>query len=215
MRLCFYLLIGWSSLVQGQKLAVLHYEGGGDWYANPTSVPNLSAYYNEHFEAFTQPVDDVTPSELIQEAPIFLHATGHGRIFFSKEDREALRNFIFAGGFLHVDDNYGMSDFALEQLAALLPEAEVVSVPLTHPIFRIPYEFDEGLPKIHEHDNAPPQAIGYFINGELVALLTDECDLGDGWEDEQVHHDTKDKRTQALKMGANLVHWSLVRSTEP
>ena len=199
-----------------QVLGLLKYDGGGDWYANPTALKNLSAFYNEATEARTVVlVKEVTVNSLLSSSVSFLHATGHGRIVFSEEEAQILRQFVKRGGFLHVDDNYGMKDFALEELAKVFNEATIKSISINHPIFELPFKMPAGLPKIHEHDGLPQEAIGYFYGGELVAVLTYETDLSDGWEDAEVHQDSQEKRILALKMGANLVHWSLVRNSFP
>lgn len=198
-----------------QGLGLLKYDGGGDWYANPTALENLSLAYNESMEArtYVHPTE-VEVEELLTSGISFLHVTGHGRIVFSQEQRELLHKFTDRGGFLHIDDNYGMKDFVLEELPLIFPDAQFQRVALTHPIFNVPNKFGDGLPKIHEHDGEDPEHLGVFVNGELVALFTYECDLGDGWEDEDVHNDSKEKREKALKMGVNLVHWSIVRSLQ-
>lgn len=209
----FTLMLSSSS---AQVLGLLKYDGGGDWYANPTALDNLSTFYNEATGARTVVlVKEVSVNSLLSSGVSFLHATGHGRIVFSKEEALILRQFAQRGGFLHIDDNYGMKDFALEELAKVFNEATIESISIHHPIFKIPFKMPSGLPKIHEHDGLPQEAIGYFNEGELVAILTYETDLSDGWEDAEVHQDSQEKRSLALKMGANLVHWSLVRNSFP
>jgi len=197
--------------VSAQVLGLLKYDGGGDWYSNPTALNNLSNYYNKATKAnsyvFPQ---EVTVEALLSSGISFLHATGHGRIEFTESQRSILRLFVTRGGFIHIDDNYGMKDFAEKQLDLCFPDAIKEDVSHSHEIFNAVFPL-KGLPKIHEHDNETPRAIGYFINGELIALLTIESDIGDGWEDEEVHNDPKEKREKALKMGSNLVHWSIVR----
>jgi len=208
--ICFLFLSCHFGLV-AQVLGTLKYDGGGDWYANPTALNNLSTFYNEMTGAQTSVFPkEIELNELLTSGISFLHATGHGRIVFSPEEREILLNFVRRGGFFHIDDNYGMKDFAEAALDECFPDAKKVDVSKSHPIYLSPFKLD-GLPKIHEHDNQRPRAVGYFLHGELVALLTIESDIGDGWEDEEVHNDPKEKREKALKMGANLVHWSIVR----
>ncbi len=200
----------------GQLLGLLKYNGGGDWYANPTALKNLSDFCNTNLSTQVALFEgEVEPKGLKQSGISFLHATGHGRIYFEAEEVVALRNFVERGGFLHIDDNYGMAEFAKTELQKIFPDQTPQALPIDHPVFQGPFSFPEGLPKIHEHDNAPPVALGYFIEDELVAVLTLETDLGDGWEDPQVHNDTPETREKALKMGANLVHWALTRNTEP
>ena len=197
--------------LSAQVLGLLKYDGGGDWYANPTALRNLSNYYNKatNAKSFVLP-QEVTIETLLTSGVSFLHATGHGRIEFTESQRETLRRFATRGGFIHLDDNYGMKDFAESQLDLCFPEAQKEDVSHSHEIFKNVFSLN-GLPKIHEHDNETPRAIGYYIQGELIALLTIESDIGDGWEDEEVHNDPKEKREKALKMGSNLVHWSIVR----
>lgn len=199
--------------LSAQGLGLLKYNGGGDWYANPTALANLSTAYNESVGAtsYVHP-SEIEVERLLESGISFLHVTGHGRIVFSEDQRETLRQFTSRGGFIHVDDNYGMKDFVLEELPLIFPNAQLQRVALTHPVFNIPNKFEDGLPKIHEHDGEQPEHVGVFVKGELVALFTYECDLGDGWEDEDVHNDSQEKREKALKMGVNLVHWSIVRS---
>lgn len=212
-----WLLIVFSFVfsAKGQNVALLQYNGGGDWYANPTALENLVEYYNETRESQIRlQKTPVLPEQLLDQSPAFVHATGHGRIFFSPKEAQALRTYLIRGGFLHIDDNYGMKEFALEAMKTVFPEIRPVDVDLNHAIFHIPYEFQAGLPKIHEHDAEVPRALGYYWEGNLVAVLTYETDLGDGWEDPEVHNDPEEKRIEALKMGTNLLHWALLRRTE-
>ncbi len=210
------LLIGGTTICEAQILAVYKYDGGGDWYANPTALKNLSEFYNATSGAKSSvDPEPVTAEVLLEHGVSFLHATGHGRIVLAEAQRDQLRLFTENGGFIHFDDNYGMSTYAKEVLQQVFPEATVAPVAHSHPIFNTPFSFPKGLPKIHEHDNGLPEAQGYFVNGELVALLTIETDLGDGWEDAEVHGDAKEKREDALKMGANLLNWATVRNLQP
>lgn len=191
-----------------QEIAVLKYKGGGDWYANPTSLPNLISYCNLHINTKINPrpqtVEPDSPD--IFQFP-FIHMTGHGNVFFSENDIENLRNYLFSGGFLHIDDNYGLEPYLKKELKKLFPNKELVELPKTHPIFSTAFKFPEGLPKIHEHDGKRPQAFGIFENDRLVLLFTYETDLGNGWEDEEVHNDPLEVREKALKMGANIMKY--------
>ena len=215
-RFLFLLLLGYSFSCQAQLLAVYKYDGGGDWYANPTALENLSAFYNASTGAkSTVCTEPITAETLLESGVSFLHATGHGRIVISEAQGNQLRTFTENGGFLHIDDNYGMSTYAKDALKEVFPTATIALVNLKHPIFNTLYPFLAGMPKIHEHDNSEPEALGYFVKGELVALLTSETDLGDGWEDAEVHGDSLEKRQAALKMGANLLHWATVRNQQP
>ncbi len=192
-----------------QDLAVLKYKGGGDWYSNPTALPNLITFCNENIKTkiSSQPQTVETGSSDIFQYPL-LHMTGHGNVFFSEDDAENLRNYLISGGFLHIDDNYGMAPFLKKELKKVFPNTDMVEVPTNHPIFSIKYKFPNGLPKIHEHDGKRPQALGVFHEDRLVLLFTFESDLGDGWEDPEVHNDPEDVRLKALKMGANIVKYA-------
>ena len=190
------------------KIALLKYSGGGDWYANPTSLPNLAAFCNSQLGtniSIDIPTIDAGSMEIFNYP--FIHMTGHGNVFFTAQEADNIRTYLFAGGFLHIDDNYGMKPFILPQIAKIFPEYELVEIPYTHPIFHQTYSFPQGLPKIHEHDNLPPQAFGIFIEGRLALLFTYECDLGDGWEDQAVHGDSQETRLKALQMGANIIQY--------
>jgi hypothetical protein len=191
-------------------IARLHYDGGGDWYANPSSLPNLLAAIDAatgirvaHREVEVRPTD---PD--IADYP-FLYMTGHGNVRFSEADLFGLRRYLEAGGFLHIDDNYGMDPSARREIARLFPERELVEVPLDHPIYRLVHSFPDGLPKIHEHDGEPPRGYGVFLEGRLALFYSYESDLGDGWEDEGVHGDPAEVREAALRMGVNLFVYAI------
>jgi Domain of unknown function (DUF4159) len=191
-----------------QEVAVLKYSGGGDWYANPTSLPNLVKYCNQNIQTTLTPkvsVVDVGSAEIINYP--FVHMTGHGNVVFSANDIQNLKNYLTSGGFLHIDDNYGMDAYIRKEIKKVFPNNALVEIPSNHLIFQEPYSFPNGLPKIHEHDNNKPQAFGIFINGRLVLLYTFECDLGDGWEDTEVHNNPIQVREKALKMGANIINY--------
>lgn len=191
-------------------IARLQYEGGGDWYANPSSLPNLLAAIRERTglpvaerEANVRPLDPALPDHP------YLYMTGHGNVVFSPSERQALRRYLLGGGFLHADDNYGLDESFRREMAEIFPDAELVEIPADHPVFHIFYDMPEGLPKIHEHDGEPPQAFGIFSGGRMVVFYTYESDLGDGWEDEGVHDDPPQIREQALRMGVNLFLYAL------
>lgn len=192
--------------LSAQEIALLKYKGGGDWYANPTSLPNLIAYCNANIGTKINPnpqtVEPGSPD--IFQFP-FLHMTGHGNVFFSNDEAENLRNYLMSGGFLHIDDNYGMQPYLDKELKKIFPDQDLIELPANHPIFSAAYKFPNGLPKIHEHDGKRAQAFGLFYKDRLVLLFTYECDLGDGWEDEDVHNDPIEVREKALKMGANII----------
>lgn len=188
------------------KIALLKYKGGGDWYANPTSLPNLIQFCNKEMQTniATDPVTVDVGSADIFNYP-FIHMTGHGNVLFSAQEASNLRNYLIAGGFLHIDDNYGIDESVRREMKKVFPEAEFVELPFSHPVYHQKYGFDKGLPKIHEHDNKPPQGFGIFYQDKLVCFYTYETDLGDGWEDQAVHNDPPEKHQDALKMGANLI----------
>ncbi len=191
-----------------QDIAVLKYKGGGDWYANPTSLPNLIAFCNANINTRINPKPQTveTGSLDIFQYPM-LHMTGHGNVFFSSEDAENLRNYLISGGFIHIDDNYGLQPYITKELKKIFPDKDLMELPKTHEIFNNQYKFPDGLPKIHVHDGKRPQAFGIFHEGRLVLLFTYESDLGNGWEDMEVHNDPAELREQALKMGANIVKY--------
>ncbi len=202
------MLMSFSAFSQKTQVAVLRYRGGGDWYSNPTSLPNLVKYCNQSLKTdinIDVAVVDVGSPDIFNYP--FIHMTGHGNVVFDEEEIRNLRNYLFAGGFLHIDDNYGMKDFVMAQIQKVFPELQWVELPYTHEIFQTPYSFPDGLPKIHEHDNKSPQALAMIYQGRMVCLFTYECDLGDGWEDQRVHHDSEETRLKALKMGANIVQY--------
>jgi hypothetical protein len=192
-----------------QDLAIVKYKGGGDWYSNPTALPNLISYCNANIKTKmnTKPQVVEIGSIDIFQFPM-LHMTGHGNVFFSDEDAENLRKYLLSGGFLHIDDNYGMEPYVKKELKKVFPNLELLELPTNHEIFNTAYKFPAGLPKIHEHDGKRPQALGIFYKNRLVLLFTFESDLGDGWEDPEVHNDPTDVREKALKMGANIVKYA-------
>ncbi len=192
-----------------QEIAILKYNGGGDWYSNPTALPNLIRFCNENIgTAITEKPETVEAGSInIFQYP-FLHMTGHGNVVFSKEDAENLRTYLLSGGFLHIDDNYGMEPYLRKELGKVFPNRELEELGKDHRIFKQEYNFPEGLPKIHEHDGKRPQALGIFNENRLILLFTFESDLGDGWEDPAVHNDPEDAREKALQMGANIISYA-------
>lgn len=206
---CTLLILTQSVVAQSTyQIAVLKYNGGGDYYANPTALPNLAKFCNANLG--TSISTDVPYVEVgspdLSIYPL-VHMTGHGNVVFSMGEAENLRNYLLGGGFLHIDDNYGMDKFIRVELKKVFPNQELVELPPNHPIFHQKYNFN-GLPKIHEHDGKRPQAFGIIQNGRLVLLYTYETDLSDGWEDREVHNDPEDKRKQALQMGANMLMYA-------
>jgi hypothetical protein len=190
------------------KLGVLKYGGGGDWYANPTSMPNLIKFLNAELRMNLDPKPAIVEpaSQDLFQFP-FIHMTGHGNVVFNPNELENLRTWLLSGGFLHIDDNYGMDPFIRRELKRLFPDKNAELLPANHPIFQKPFPFPKGLPKIHEHDNKPPQAWGIFHEGRLTLLYTHETDLGNGWEDAEVHGNSHETRLKALKMGANIIQY--------
>lgn len=194
------------------QIALLKYNGGGDWYANPTSLPNLISFCNSNLGTNINPDPGTVEvgSPEIYNYP-FIHMTGHGNVVFSTQEAKNLRKYLLAGGFLHIDDNYGMDKFVRPQMKKVFPELDFVELPFDHPIYHQKFNFNNGLPKIHLHDDKPPQGFGLIYEGRLVCFYTYECDLGDGWEDWDVHKDSEETRTKALKMGANLIQYVFTR----
>lgn len=198
-----------SKISNAQDLAIVKYKGGGDWYSNPTALPNLISYCNANIKTKMNAkpqVVDIGSVDIFQFP--MLHMTGHGNVFFSDEDADNLRKYLISGGFLHIDDNYGMAPYIKKELKKVFPNLELLELPKNHPIFNTAFKFPAGLPKIHEHDGKRPQALGLFHNSRLVLLFTFESDLGDGWEDPEVHNDPADVREKALKMGANIIKYA-------
>lgn len=209
MKIKITLLILFTSLIGfSQEIALLKYNGGGDWYANPTSLPNLIKFSNQNINTTikAKPATVEPGSPDVFSYP-FIHATGHGNILFSDSEILNLRNYMLSGGFMHFDDNFGLDEYLRREIKRIFPNSPLVEIPATHPIFQKPFAFPAGLPKIHEHDGKRPQAFGIFQNNRLVLLYTFECDLGDGWEDAEVHNDPKEVREKALKMGANILNY--------
>lgn len=202
-------LLVWSFAPATYEVAVLKYRGGGDWYGNPSSLTNLIAFCNSELNMDIRPdyntVEAASP-ELLNYP--FVHMTGHGNVEFNQAERENIRTWLEAGGLLHIDDNYGMDEFVRLQLKQLFPNNELVEIGANHPIFKSPFNLPDGLPKIHEHDGGSPQAFGIFLDGRLAVFYTFEADLGDGWEDPEVHNDPEEIRLKALKMGANLISYA-------
>lgn len=194
--------------VSAQEIALLKYSGGGDWYANPTSLPNLIKFCNQNIRTQIKSKNAVVePSSPDLFSYPFVHMTGHGNVVFNPSDIENLRNYLTSGGFLHIDDNYGMNEFIRKEISKVFPNNPLVEIPAAHAIFQKPYAFPNGIPKIHEHDGKRPQAFGVFIEDRLVLLYTYETDLGDGWEVAEVNNDPLEVREKALKMGANILNY--------
>jgi hypothetical protein len=199
---------------QSYQIGLLKYSGGGDWYANlETSLPNLIKFCNTNLKTTINPEQAIVEvgSVDIFNYP-FIHMTGHGNVVFTNQEADNLRKYLLAGGFLHVSDNYGMDKFIRTELKKVFPELDLVELPFSHPIYHQTYNFDKGLPKVHEHDSKPPQGFGLIYKGRLVCFYDAECDLGDGWESAEIHKDSQEAREKALKMGANLISYSFLNS---
>ena len=208
MKKIFYLILFLSLNVFSQEIALLKYSGGGDWYANPTSLPNLIKYANQNIKTRIKSKPAVVePSSPDLFSYPFVHMTGHGNVVFSSSDQENLRNYLTSGGFLHIDDNFGMNQYIRGEIKKLFPNNDLIEIPANHPIFQKPNSFPAGIPKIHEHDGKRPQAFGVFVENRMVLLYTYETDLGDGWEDAEVNNDPFEIREKALKMGANILNY--------
>jgi hypothetical protein len=200
------ILIPFVVEAQGIKIAKLKYNGGGDWYANKTALPNLIDFCNKNLNLNLAKEEEIVE---VGSPDIFLYPyiymTGHGNVVFSPEEAENLRNYLIAGGFLHIDDNYGLDQFIRLEMKKVFPDLEFVEVPFDHPIYHQKFDFEKGLPKVHEHDGKPPQGFGLIYQGRLVCFYSYESDLGNGWEDQRIYNDPEEIRQQAFRMGANIL----------
>lgn len=196
----------------GIAIAKLKYHGGGDWYANKTALPNLIRFCNQNLNMNLKPEEDIVE---VGSPDLFLYPyvymTGHGNVVFSPEEAENLRNYLIAGGFLHIDDNYGLNQFIRLEIKKVFPNLDFVELPFNHPIYHQKYNFPEGLPKVHEHDGKRPQGFGLIYEGRLVCFYTYECDLGNGWEDQSIYNDPETLRQAALRAGANILSFAFTQ----
>ena len=208
--LLLLILIKFNLYVIGQsssyQIALAKYNGGGDWYANPTALPNLIQFCNNNLNTNIQeqPAEVEIGDNEIFNYP-FVHLTGHGNVVFNTNEADNLRKYLIGGGFLHISDNYGMDQFIRKEMQKVFPELEFVVLPFNHPIYSMHYNMKNGLPKIHEHNNENPLGLGMIFEGRLICFYDFECDLGDGWEDKEVHNDSDENRQKALEMGANII----------
>jgi hypothetical protein len=195
------------------RIAKLKYNGGGDWYANKTALPNLIKFSNAEIGTNLDPEEDIVE---VGSRDIFLYPyvymTGHGNVVFSEAEAANLRKYLIGGGFLHIDDNYGLDKFVRLELKKVFPELELIEVPFDHPIYHQKFDFPKGLPKIHEHDGKPAQGFGLIYQGRLIVFYSYECDLGNGWEDQRIHNDPEEKRMEALRMGSNILAYCFTNS---
>lgn len=196
----------------GLKIAKLKYGGGGDWYANKTALPNLIAFCNRHLHTNLAPAEDVvevgSPNLFLYP---YVYMTGHGNVVFSEEEVVNLRKYLIGGGFLHIDDNYGLDQFVRIEMKKVFPELDFVELPFDHPIYHQKFRFESGLPKVHEHDGKPPQGFGLIYQGRMVCFYSYECDLGNGWEDQSIYNDPESIRQEALKAGANILSFAFTQ----
>lgn len=210
------LLLFISGSLQAQdnrfQIGILKYNGGGDWYSNlETSLPNLIKFTNQNLKTSIseeQAIIDVGSTQIFDYP--FIHMTGHGNVVFNQQEAENLKTYLMAGGFLHIDDNYGMNDFIVRELKKVFPNEELIEIPFDHPIYNQKYQFPNGLPKIHEHEGKPPMGLGIIKDGRLMVFYTTESDLGDGWEDAAIHNDSEQTRLKALQMGANILSFVFI-----
>lgn len=204
-----FIILSTYSSISAQQIAILKYNGGGDWYANPTALPNLIDFCNKTINTSLKPnpeTVEIGSLDIFNYPIIFM--TGHGNVLFSADDSENLKNYLISGGFLHISDNYGLDKYIRRELKKIFPNQEFQEIPYNHPIFHQTFNFENGVPKIHEHDNKAPQGFGLFYKGRLVFFYDYEADLSDGWEDEEIHNDSFEIREKALKMGANIIEYA-------
>lgn len=210
--LCLLALNSEAQNGEGIQIAKLKYQGGGDWYANKTALPNLVRFCNQQLNMNLAPqeaVVEVGSPEIFSYPYVYL--TGHGNVVFSEQEAENLRTYLQSGGFLHIDDNYGLDKFIRLEMKKVFPDLDFVELPYNHPIYHQKFDFKDGLPKIHEHDGKPAQGFGLLLNGRLICYYTYESDLGNGWEDQSIHNDPEEVRQKALKMGANILTYAFTR----
>ena len=200
-----------STKLFSQDIAVIQYNGGGDWYANPTALPNLIKFCNDNINTtINKKPKVVSPSSVDLFDYPFVHMTGHGNVYFTDDDAKNLRDYLLSGGFLHIDDNYGMDQYLRKELIKVFPDKKLEEISKNHPLFNKPFPFPTGLPKIHEHNRNRPQAFAIYIEERIVLLYTYESDLGDGWENSEIHNDPQEIRLKALQMGANIINYAFM-----
>ena len=210
-RTIFILTFFIASRLFSQDIAVIQYEGGGDWYANPTALPNLIKFCNDNINTtINKKPKVVSPNSPDLFDYPFVHMTGHGNIYFSDEAAKNLRDYLLSGGFLHIDDNYGMDQYLRKELIKVFPNKKLEELSKDHQLFNKPYRFPSGLPKIHEHNRNRPQAFAIYVEERIVLLYTYESDLGDGWENSEIHNDPQEIRLKALQMGANIINYAFL-----
>ena len=210
-RTILILMFFMSTKLFSQDIAVIQYIGGGDWYANPTALPNLIKFCNDNINTtINKKPKVVSPSSVDLFDYPFVHMTGHGNVYFTDDDAKNLRDYLLSGGFLHIDDNYGMDQYLRKELIKVFPDKKLEEISKNHPLFNRPYPFPTGLPKIHEHNRNRPQAFAIYVEERIVLLYTYESDLGDGWENSEIHNDPQEIRLKALQMGANIINYAFL-----
>ena len=210
-RTILILMFFMSTKLFSQDIAVIQYIGGGDWYANPTALPNLIKFCNDNINTtINKKPKVVSPSSVDLFDYPFVHMTGHGNVYFTDDDAKNLRDYLLSGGFLHIDDNYGMDQYLRKELIKVFPNKKLEEVSKNHPLFNKPFPFPTGLPKIHEHNRNRPQAFAIYVEERIVLLYTYESDLGDGWENSEIHNDPQEIRLKALQMGANIINYAFL-----
>ena len=208
-QIIFLFLTYISVSTYAQDVAILKYNGGGDWYANPTAIPNLIAFTNQNIKtniSKSPRIVSVGSEDLFSFPIVFM--TGHGNIYLSDDEAKNLKNYLISGGFLHISDNYGLDKFIRRELKKVFSKLELIEIPVNHPIYNQSYKFPKGIPKIHEHDKKQAEGFGLFHNGRLVVFYDNETDLSDGWEDAEIHNNPKNVREKALQMGANIIEYA-------
>ncbi|MDG1743324.1 MAG: DUF4159 domain-containing protein [Polaribacter sp.] len=208
-QIIFLFLTYISVSTYAQDVAILKYNGGGDWYANPTAIPNLIAFTNQNIKtniSKSPRIVSVGSEDLFSFPIVFM--TGHGNIYLSDDEAKNLKNYLISGGFLHISDNYGLDKFIRRELKKVFSKLELIEIPVNHPIYNQSYKFPKGIPKIHEHDKKQAEGFGLFHNGRLVVFYDHETDLSDGWEDAEIHNNPKNVREKALQMGANIIEYA-------
>ena len=210
-RTILILMFFMSTKLFSQDIAVIQYIGGGDWYANPTALPNLIKFCNDNINTtINKKPKVVSPSSVDLFDYPFVHMTGHGNVYFTDDDAKNLRDYLLSGGFLHIDDNYGMDQYLRKELIKVFPDKKLEQISKNHPLFNKPFPFPTGLPKIHEHNRNRPQAFAIYVEERIVLLYTYESDLGDGWENSEIHNDPQEIRLKALQMGANIINYAFL-----
>jgi hypothetical protein len=212
-QILIFLFITTGTYAQpGIRIAKLKYSGGGDWYANKTALPNLISFCNTNLDmglAVQEDIVEVGSPDLFLYPYVYM--TGHGNVVFSTQEASNLRNYLTGGGFLHIDDNFGLDNFIRTELKKVFPEIDLVELPFTHPIYHQKYSFSNGLPKIHEHDGKRAQGLALIYEGRIVCFYSYDCDLGNGWEDQVIYNDPEEKRQEALKAGANILSFAFTQ----